>query len=141
MPMTLRNTDVLFNDGSAQSTSSPKVRAVFDGRFHSGPVDGYGNQTGPGAITTVFNTFNVSSITKNTIGDYTINFASALTDVNYTMAGTCNARSAHPVRGVSLYAGTTPATTSIRVSVGTSGGSGRTGFFEDCERVNVAIFR
>jgi hypothetical protein len=34
--------------------------------------------------------FNVSSVTKNGTGDFTINFATALTDVNYTVSGTTN---------------------------------------------------
>jgi hypothetical protein len=139
MPMTLRNTDILFNDGSAQSTSAPKVRVVFDGRFGGTNNAPYGYIPGP--ISTIFNSFNITSITKTEIGQYTLNFTTAFTDVNYTMIGTCNARANHPVRGVSLAAGASPATTSMPVSVGTSGGSGRTGFFEDCERVSIAIFR
>ena len=32
--------------------------------------------------------FNVSSITKNATGDYTVNFSSALANANYVVAGT-----------------------------------------------------
>ena len=86
--MTLRNTDILFNDGSAQSTSAIKVIVLFDGRFAT-LTGGYY----PGPITTIFNSFNVSSITKNNPGDYTINFASALGADTYTVAAFCNAGS------------------------------------------------
>jgi hypothetical protein len=91
MAMTLRNTDILFNDGSAQSTSAIKARVLFDGRY-GGSSGYYGFYPGP--ITTVFNSFNVSSVTKNYIGDYIINFASSLGgDNTYTVAAFCTAGS------------------------------------------------
>ena len=36
---------------------------------------------------------NVSSITDNTLGDYTVNFATAITDANYAMSGMCQSYS------------------------------------------------
>ena len=33
---------------------------------------------------------NVSSVTKNATGDYTINFSTAMPDVNYSVAGLCS---------------------------------------------------
>ena len=44
------------------------------------------NGTGAVAIRT---SFNVSSITDNGTGDYTINFATALSDANYALSGIC----------------------------------------------------
>jgi hypothetical protein len=88
MPMTLRNTDLLYNDGSAQSTSVVKVRVLFDGRFAT-LTGGYY----PGPITTIYNSFNVSSITKNNPGDYTISYASAIFGAaqdHYSIAAFCN---------------------------------------------------
>jgi hypothetical protein len=123
MPMTLRNVDILFNDSTAQSTSSPKVRVSF-------------NSAG-----TILSSLNVSSVTKNTSGDFTVNFASALTDANYCMVGTANARGGHAYRGVSLISGGTPATSSVRVTTGSTGGSGLVGIQEDCDRTDIVIFR
>jgi hypothetical protein len=45
------------------------------------------NGTGTPAIR---GSYNVSSITDNGTGDYTINFTNALTDVNYSVAGCAN---------------------------------------------------
>ena len=144
MPTTLRNTDILFNDGTTQSTSAtsagPRARITFDGRY-GGSYNSYYGVFTAGAITTIFNSSNVSSVTKNNIGDYTVNFTTALPDADYTMVGTSNARGNHPVRGVSLANGATPAVGSYRVTVGSSGGSGRVGIQEDCERINMAFFR
>jgi hypothetical protein len=36
---------------------------------------------------TIRSSYNVSSITKNGTGDYTVNFATALADANYTVTG------------------------------------------------------
>lgn len=44
------------------------------------------NGTGTVAIRAAFN---VSSITDNGTGDYTVNFTNALVDANYALAGTC----------------------------------------------------
>lgn len=33
--------------------------------------------------------YNVSSITDNGVGDYTVNFTTAMVDANYSMSGTC----------------------------------------------------
>jgi hypothetical protein len=45
------------------------------------------NGTGTVAIRA---SFNVSSITDNGTGDYTVNFTTAMTDGNYAAAGQCN---------------------------------------------------
>jgi hypothetical protein len=40
-----------------------------------------------GASPSINGSFNVSSITRNGTGDYTINFTTALPDINYAVAG------------------------------------------------------
>jgi hypothetical protein len=45
------------------------------------------NGTGTPAIRAQYN---VSSVTKNTTGDFTLNFTNALADVNYSVAGAAN---------------------------------------------------
>jgi len=81
---------------------------------------------------------NVSSITDNGVGDYTINFITAMPDGNYAITGTCNTIQQHPVVGVSLH---THDTSFARVLTGTSGSSASTGFVTDPDFVFVAIFR
>jgi len=81
---------------------------------------------------------NVSSITDNGVGDYTINFTTAMPDANYAITGTCNTNPSHPVVGVSLHF---HAESFVRVLTGTSGGSNSAGFVIDPNFVLVAIFR
>jgi uncharacterized protein (AIM24 family) len=81
---------------------------------------------------------NVSSITDNGTGDYTVNFTTATSDVNYATQITCGMTGA----AVSAITGgavtlTAPATTSRRFSIN-AGGSGTA---TDMAEVNVSIFR
>ena len=93
--------------------------------------------------TTVRAAFNVSSVTRNATGDYTVNFTTALADANY----------AYTVGSVGFAAGQTGIITSLYGSV-TGGASAKnsTGCRVTCQlgnnntavdtaEVNVAIFR
>jgi hypothetical protein len=62
-------------------TGIAKAWAVFTG--------GQGNTAG-----TINGSFNVSSITVNGTGDYTVNFTTAMPNVNYTVFGGCKEDSA-----------------------------------------------
>jgi hypothetical protein len=68
---------------------------------------------------------NVSSITDNGTGDYTVNFTTALVDANFGVAG----------RGLRSIWAIVYATTSVRINVGANVG------LEDDAFVNVSIFR
>lgn len=70
------------------------------------------NGTGTVAIRA---SFNVSSITDNGTGDYTVNFTTAMSDVNYSVGGTAGATIAQLV--MSPYSAATMLTTSVRVLV------------------------
>ena len=84
---------------------------------------------------------NVSSITDNGTGDYTVNFTTALTDANYaptmmcgfdTDSGSPNGHLAEISRDAA------PTTTALRIDTMSTGG----GITQrDMARVNVAIFR
>jgi hypothetical protein len=83
--------------------------------------------------------FNVTSITDNGTGDYTVNFTTAIADTNYVAVfgnenGT-SAANASPKLG--LAAGSTPQTGSIRI---TNDRDSATGFFDNAFCF-VAIFR
>ena len=88
------------------------------------------NGTGTVAIRAAFN---VSSITDNGTGDYTVNFITALPDRNYSLVGTCGT----PAVRVAVVSNRTidPAAGSCRI--GTYDG----GVVQDVSEVNVAIFR
>jgi hypothetical protein len=83
---------------------------------------------------------NVSSITDNGTGDYTVNFTTAMSDANYVvLALSSSVTSGGTNRLVSEQPdGLTPrSTTQIRVGVGVGG----TATLIDSDFVNVAIFR
>jgi len=78
---------------------------------------------------------NVSSITDNGTGDYTVNFTTAMSDVNYSMAASAQLNTT--VAGVPRWVGgKVYATGSIRVEV-----VYQNVLLEDCLQVNVNIFR
>jgi hypothetical protein len=99
------------------------------------------NFNGTGTVA-IRSSYNVSSITDNGTGDYTVNFATALSDANYSVVG-----SNSPNAGVAYSAGLSicysiagnalaaPSTSSVRV--GTAGVVG--GAF-DSTYISVAIF-
>jgi hypothetical protein len=79
---------------------------------------------------------NVSSITDNGVGDYTVNFTIAMEDANYCVTG-----SAQRGQGRKGLADFGVRNDSIAVgSVGVRTGNGG-GYLEDATTVSVAIFR
>ena len=80
---------------------------------------------------------NVSSITDNGTGDYTVNFTTALADANYAASVTGDIDGvgdfAIPCTGDNAVARTT---TTVRVRIGNSSGGGA-----DSSVVSVSIFR
>jgi len=84
---------------------------------------------------------NVSSITDNNTGDYTVNFTTAMPDANYAFVGGCNSSSSTASnRSVCVAATgptaapTTKTTSAIRIVVGQAG-------TEDNAEIYVSIFR
>lgn len=67
-----------------------------------------------GSSGSVVSGYNVSSVTRNGTGDYTLNFTSALSDANYTIA-TCPqiATAASATRVLGLYATATDGSTGV----------------------------
>jgi len=81
---------------------------------------------------------NVSSITDNGVGDYTVNFTTAMSDANYSVAGTAITASGNYAI-LSINSATSPLTTAFRVlSIQQSGGSPAPA---DLTYNNVAVFR
>lgn len=89
--------------------------------------------TSPG---TIRSQYNVSSVTKNGTGDYTVNFTNALSDANYS-AVTCSGNNAGVSQGAWTcpYSAAASLTTSFRIVGYTSGGSP-----QDQNQVMLAIF-
>lgn len=89
------------------------------------------NGTGTVAIRAAFN---VTSITDNGVGDYTVNFTSPLADANYsaTISSAVNATTA----GVNSPIGAAPTASALRLKT-----YGATFVVTDSEFVNVSIHR
>jgi hypothetical protein len=81
---------------------------------------------------------NVSSITDNGTGDYTVNFTTAMPDVNYAVAGTTQRNTTNDGgNAMALKQGVTAlTTTSVRIGTLYAGSSN-----EDCPQVHVVVFR
>jgi hypothetical protein len=84
---------------------------------------------------------NVSSITDNGTGDYTVNFATAMADANYQVSGIGCSSTSNAFGFISLGTavpnGTDPTASLVRVRTTTSNG----GSYADVPFVNVAIHR
>jgi hypothetical protein len=91
----------------------------------------------------IYASYNVTSVTRNSTGDYTINFTNALTDTNYAVIGSTNSYNSGNNGGICVsikvdsITGTayTLTTSAVEVIVGTSG------TIADTSYVSVAIFR
>ena len=94
-----------------------------------------------GSTPAVVGSGNVSSVTKNGTGDYTINFSSAMTDTNYALATFARSDLASPNAAycVTGTSGGTKTTSAIRIS--TRYGNNASSGVYDCPEVGVAIFR
>ncbi len=90
-----------------------------------------------GGTVTIRGSGNVTSITDNGVGDYTVNFTTAMADRNYSVVGTSYQ---NVVTGYSFSVGisqtTAPTASAVRVLVINSQGTAT-----DVAEVNIAIFR
>jgi len=88
---------------------------------------------------------NVSSITDNGVGDYTVNFTTAMPDANYSAVATVGGGfSANYTTANVQYAHgpqDTPTTTQFRFGVGQGAVAGSSGLRSDTAFCSVAIFR
>jgi len=79
---------------------------------------------------------NVSSITDNGTGDYTVNFTTAMPDANYSIVGVTGGwGSAYNYSTVNVGAGASPTTSACRIATRTAG------TFNDEVAVCLSIFR
>jgi hypothetical protein len=83
--------------------------------------------------------FNVSSITDNGTGDYTVNFTTVMPNANYVVAGSAAKQNggdtASNMRVLSRNGATAQTTSAVRVGVYYANGA-----MEDAELVLVAVF-
>jgi hypothetical protein len=79
---------------------------------------------------------NVSSITDNGVGDYTVNFATAMSDANYSVAGCCSRTNIVDPAPIFGLTGANPTASAVRVQTANT-----SNVREDALFVNVSIFR
>ena len=86
---------------------------------------------------------NVTSITDNGTGDYTVNFTTAISDANYSAVVTGISNTSSDVRRFATISGTalTGATTMTTTQLNVIQGNPSTGTLSDLALINVAIFR
>jgi hypothetical protein len=99
MPTTITSAGITFNDATSLTSAVIPANAVGATQIANGSVTAaklgtteqkqiakawvnFNGTTSPG---TIRSSYNVSSVTKNGTGDYTINFTSALADANYAL--------------------------------------------------------
>lgn len=102
--------DLLFNSGFGSAAKAYGCRAWVN--FDSSLV------TNPGSMTGVRGNGNVSSVTDNGVGDYTVNFINPFPDGNYAFAGTAGSGSitAGTARVISQNI-TAPTPSSFRITI------------------------
>lgn len=100
-----------------------------------GSAKAWVNFNGTGTVA-IRRAFNVSSITDNGTGDYTVNFTNAMADANYAVVGVGDTDRTTRTTGIVGLAGSYT-TTSVRVGTFESFG---TGAWVDSANISVAIF-
>jgi hypothetical protein len=112
--MSTLRVNTLANQGGTQSTA---IENAINGSARA-----WVNFNGTGTVA-IRKSFNVSSITDNGVGNYNINFATAMPDADYNFTfGTSNAQTAS-INQVSLRSGTTPTVDSIGIIAEHQGGT------------------
>ena len=79
--------------GSTTGTSTTTINGTVNAPGLTNGVKAWVNFNGTGTVA-IRASFNVSSITDNGVGDYTVNFTNALADANYAVTGLANRNAA-----------------------------------------------
>ena len=113
-----------------------RLRITSDGRGLSQfTAKAWVNFNGTGTVA-IRDSHNVSIITDNNTGDYTVNFTNALANADYSIAGAAGDVDYHVAhRNYSGGAGWSPTTTTCRIGVGS-----HTGTMPDSSVVNLLVF-
>jgi hypothetical protein len=134
-------------DIAAGAVTDAKVNAsaaIADSKLSGTTCKAWVNFNGTGTVA-IRASYNVSSITDNGTGDYTVNFTTALVDANYVVQACTTQVSASGdnrfntgIKGAYNTGATLKTTTQVRVF---SGFNYSTGSTDDAAELNFAIFR
>jgi len=134
--------DGTANTITAAATSATTATALTtaSGSAPSYSARAWVNFNGTGTVA-IIGSGNVSSITDNGTGDYTLNFTTAMSDANYAVSSTnatLNANLSYYAVGIrNQNPPDTKSTTALRMQCGNSA----TGGAADSAQMNVTIFR
>ena len=93
------------------------------------------NFNGTGTVA-IRGSFNVTSITDNGTGNYTINFTTAMPDINYSIVGTTAGDATYGSYAVFVFQQAAPTSSSCNIATRANAGT-----LVDTIQVNIAIFR
>jgi len=125
-------TGITYPDASVQATGEGRAKAWvnFNGTAATSPFT-----IANGGIRSAFN---VSSVTDNGTGDYTVTFATAMADANYAILATSGDGAGTNYRVVQVSDTTAPTTLAVRLRTLTQNSGNPSAL--DHSRVSVAIF-
>ena len=144
MPTTIDSAGITFNDttsltsaniGTAQLVNGSVIASKLGTNEQKQIAKAWVNFNGTGTIgasQTMRSNFNVSSVTKNGTGDYTVNFTTAMADANYSWSIDNDSTGGTLIN---LYPTSVPTTSNFRIrSMGLGGG------FADSTYISVIVF-
>ena len=117
---------------SSAAANTPVV--MQDSGSNTNTVRAWVNFNGTGTVA-IRASFNVTSITDNGVGNYTINFTTAIPDANYAIAGTTDNSNGVAPTYVSLFNGGVATTSAVQFTTSSTAAN------YDNSRVNVSVFR
>jgi len=130
---------VIANDLSVTGTPpTPNALSTASGSAPSYSARAWVNFNGTGTVA-IRGSANVTSITDNGSGDYTINFTTAMSDANYSavLTGRRADETGDTNFGIVFYSDASYLSTSLRIGVGSS----NDGTKRDCPTISATIFR
>jgi hypothetical protein len=130
--MSTLKTDTLSNVAGSLSIGTDRIA--------QGTAAAWVNFNGTGVVA-IRASYNVSSITDNGTGDYTVNFTAALIDGNYSLVCAVGPRNGLHGRDVRGYASDAGGTAYSSLSARIESYNIQTSLRDDTESLNVAVFR
>jgi hypothetical protein len=157
MPTTIDSAGITFNDTTSLTSANgvPSALKLTTARTINGvSFDGTANITVPATASganvakawvnfngttspgTIRSSYNVSSVTKNGTGDYTVNFTTPMTDANYSYLLSGESNAVYTMIELQGNIANPPTINSLRLNCRMGGGI----LFDDSARLCVAIF-
>ena len=132
MAITINGTGTITGISAGGLPDAVITAAELESSVAAGVAKAWVNFNGQGTVS-IRASLNVSSITDNGVGRYTLNFATAMPNINYNVATSCqfdttDGRSPRTIFPITYN------TLSLRINAASSAGS------EDLPFINVAIF-